>query len=167
MTPDASLGTEVLRIESPDGVPGLNDWIHDAYLEDAFRFSPESAQAVIPFAQESGWGHLHPSMADPELVAETMLARHYHVPLTRCYIVVEQAKSLDADIDWGNPSLLEADFSESTLLLRSGSFSKGISVGVTDVDVRVLVSPELAGRLFRKVLRLWPAESDRWLSDLS
>jgi hypothetical protein len=84
--------------------------------------------------------------------------------LTRCYIIVEHAERLEADIDWGNPSLDQADFSDSTFRLTTGAFARGVSVAVTAVDIRVLVSFEDAGRLYRKVLRLWPAESDRWLA---
>ena len=156
-------GIEVVRVDTSEAVSQLNDWVHDGYLEDALQFSAEAAQAIIPFAQESGWGTLHPSMPDPQLVRQTLLARHYRVPLTRCYIIVEHAERLDTDIDWGNPSLLEADFSVSTFRLATGSSARGVSVAVTDVDIRVLVSSEEAGRLYRKVLRLWPAESDRWL----
>ena len=161
---DQPSGTEVVRVDAAEAVSQLNDWVHDGYLEDALQFSAEAARAIIPFAQESGWGHLHPSMPDPQLVRETLLARHYEVPLTRCYIIVEHAERLEADIDWGNPSLDQADFSDSTLRLTTGSFAPGVSVAVTDVDIRVLVSSEEAGRLYRKVLRLWPAESDRWLA---
>lgn len=103
-------------------------------------------------------------MSDPELVKEELLARHYEVPLTRCYIIVEHAERLEADIDWGNPSLDQAHFSDSTFRLTTGSFARGISVAVSDVDIRVLVSSDEAGRLYRKVLRFWPAESDRWLA---
>ena len=156
-------GTEVLRVHKPDAVSQLNDWVHDGYIEHALHFSAEAARAIIPFAQESGWGHLHPSMSHPELVKEKLLARHYEVPLTRCYIVVGHAERLEADIDWGNPSLDQARFSDSTFRLTTGSFARGISVAVSDVDIRVLVSSDEAGWLYRKVLRLWPAESDRWL----
>jgi hypothetical protein len=157
-------GTEVVRVAAAEAVSQLNDWVHDGYLEDALQFSAGAARAIIPFAQESGWGSLHSSMSDPQLVTETFLARHYEVPLTRCYIIVEHAERLEADIDWGNPSLDQADFSDSTFRLTTGSFARGVSVAVTDVDIRVLVSSEEAGRLYRKVLRFWPAESDRWLT---
>ena len=158
-------GTEVRRIQEPGAISQLNDWVHDGYLEDALQFSTESARAIIPFAQESACASLHPSMPNPQLVRETILARHYEVPLTRCYLVVEHAERLDADIDWGNPSLLEPDFSDATFRLTTGSFARGVSVAVTDLEIRLLVSSEEAGRLYRKVLRLWPAESDRWLAE--
>jgi len=104
LTLEAPDGTEVLRFERPEDVSRLDDWIHDGYLEDDLSFSAEAACAVIPFAQESGWGERHSDMADPMLVKTTLLARHFEVPLTRCYVVVRQATALDADIDWGNPS---------------------------------------------------------------
>jgi hypothetical protein len=138
--------------------------VHDAYLEDGLEFSKDSARAVIPFAQESGWGSLHPSMPNPSLVRKTVFARHYEVPLTRCYVVVEHAEELECDIDWGNPSLLEADHLESTFWLRSGSFATGVRVRVSAIDVRLLVTTHVAGRIYRKVLRGWPIESDRWLN---
>jgi hypothetical protein len=84
--------------------------------------------------------------------------------LTRCYIIVENAERLDADIDWGYPSLVAAEFSDSTFRLTTGSFARGVSVAVSDLDIRLLVSTEEAGRLYRRVLRLWPAESDPWLA---
>jgi hypothetical protein len=58
-------GTEVVRIDTAEAASQLNDWLHDGYLEDALQFSAEAARAILPFAQESGWGHLHPSMSDP------------------------------------------------------------------------------------------------------
>ncbi len=160
---EAPVGTEVLRVRSPEAVSEITDWVHDAYLEDAVRFSVASARAVIPFGQESGWEQLHSSMADPKLVKTTLLARHYEVPLTRCYLVVEHAQSLEVDIDWADPVLLEADFSDSTLRVRSGSFGDGVSVSVSDFDVRLLVTSEEGDRLYRRVLRVWPVELDRWL----
>jgi hypothetical protein len=164
MSLEAPGGVEVLRIASPGRVSELNDWVHDGYLEDALRFSAQSARAVIPFAQESGWGSLHPSMPDPVLVKTTLLARHYHVPLTRCYVVVEHAQSLETDIEWGNPGILEADVSESTFRLMSGSYSAAVSVRVSDLDIRLVVSAERSEVLYRKVLRGWPVESDRRLN---
>jgi hypothetical protein len=160
-------GTEVLRIHRREDVSQLDGWVHDAYLEDELKFSAESARAVIPFAQESGWGARHANMPDPELVKTTLVARHFHVPLTRCFIVVEHATAFEADIDWGNPSLVEAELSGSTLHLKPGSFAKGIRVAVSDIDIRVLVSSAPAGRLYRKVLRGWPIESDRWVAEKS
>lgn len=163
MNPVTPEGQEVLRIVRPDQVIQLNDWVHDAYLEDELRFSAQSARAVIPFAQESAWGHLHPSMSDPELEKTTLFARHYHVPLTRCYIVVEHAKSLETDIEWGCPDLLAAEYSDSTIRLMSGENSAAVSVRVGALDVRLLVSSAVARWLHRKVLRWWPVESDRSL----
>ncbi len=156
-----SFGTEILRIQAPNEVSLLDEWIHDAYVEDAIEFSPEERRAVIPFAQESGWGDRHPSMADPELVKTTPLARHYEVPLTRCYIVIEHVHSLDPVIDWGCPTLVGADYVDREI--RLSGIAK-ISVRVSDLDIRVFVSAQEAGRLLRKVLRGWPAESDRWLN---
>jgi hypothetical protein len=108
-------------------------------------------------------GDPHPSMPEPELVKATLLARHFEVPLTRCYVVVEHAASLDADIDWGYPSLVRAGLSDSTLRLESGSYAEGIRIALTDVDIRILVSGQPAGRLYRRVLRGWPIEHDRKL----
>jgi hypothetical protein len=158
-------GTEGLRVTLPEDVPKLNDWVHDGHLEDAMRFSAEAARAVIPFAQESGWGHLHPSMPDPQLVRKTVFARHYQVPLTRCYLLVQHAQSLDADdIDWGNPTLLGAKFDESSSVVKLEMVPPaGVSIAVRDVDVRVLVSPEPVGLIHRRVLRGWPIEIDRSL----
>jgi hypothetical protein len=161
MNLDAPNGTEVLRVKRPEDVPEFDYWVHDAYLEDGLRFSAESARAVVPFAQESGWGDRHPSMPDPDLVRQTPLARHYEVPLTRCYLVVEHATALDSDIDWGNPTLTAVHFDATGATLTLDS---SVSIGVSGVDIRVLVSVEEAGRLYRKVLRGWPIESDRWLS---
>ena len=160
MTPE---GQEVLRIVRPDQVVQLNDWVHDAYLEDELRFSPQAARAVIPIAQESAWAHLHPSMPDPELVKTTVFARHYQVPLTRCYIVVEHANSLETDIEWGCPDLLAAEYSDSTFRLMSGENSAAVSVRVGALGVRLLVSSEVARWFYRKVLRWWPVASDRSL----
>jgi hypothetical protein len=39
--------------------------------------------------------------------------------------------------------------------------AKGVRVAVSAIEIRVLVSSEPAWRLYRKVLRGWPAESDR------
>ena len=164
---DPPAGTEVLRIRTATDVGELNDWVHDAYLEDALKFSHDSARAIIPFAQESRWGALHPSMPNPILVKKTVFARHYEVPLTRCYLVVEHAEGLECDIDWGNPSLLEADYSESTFWLRSASFATGVRVRVSAIDVQVLVTTDVTERVYRKVLRGWPIESDRWLNKRS
>jgi hypothetical protein len=155
---------EVLRIGTASDVGELNDWVHDAYLEHALEFSEDSARAVIPFAQESGWGSLHPSMPNPSLVRKTVFARHHEVPLTRCYVVVEHAEELECDIDWETRVFSEADYLESTFWLRSRSFATGVRVRVWAIDVRVLVTTNVAGRIYRKVLRGWPIESDRWLN---
>jgi hypothetical protein len=146
-------GVEVLRIAHEDQVCQLDHWVHDAHLEDALQFSAQSARAVIPFAQESAWAPPHPSMADPELVKTTRLARHYRVPWTRCYIVVEHAESLESEVEWGSPSLVEADFSESTFRLMADSDSAAVSVQVTALDIRLLVSSAQSARTYRKVLR--------------
>jgi hypothetical protein len=161
MNLEAHNGTEVLRIHSPEEVPQLDNWIHDAYLEHALHFSAETARAVVPFAQESGWGTLHPSMPDPVLVRQTLFSRHYRVPLTRCYLVVEHAKSLDADVEWGMPMLNVAHFDDWQSILTLADV--GVSIAVSELDIRVLVTPEVAGHLHRKVLRGWPMESDRWV----
>ena len=149
-----------MRITREDQVSQLDAWVHDAYLEDALHFSAQSARAVIPFAQESAWGELHPSMADPELVKTTRLARHYHVPLTRCYIVVEHAEALESDVEWGCPNLVEAEFSKSMFRLMADSNSAAVSVRVTALDIRLLVSSERAGELHRKVFKWGSGESD-------
>lgn len=154
-------GTEVLRIQRPEDVSNLDAWIHDAYLEDALQFSAEVGRAVIPFAQESGWGTLHPSMPDPVLIRRTLFSRHYRVPLTRCYLVVEHARSLDADVDWGIPMLNVVHFDASQSILTLADV--GVSIAVSELDVRLLVSSEVVGHLHRKILRWWAIESDRWL----
>jgi hypothetical protein len=164
MNPEAHRGTEVLRVQSPEEFPQLDDWIHDAYLEDALQFSAETARAVVPFAQESGWGSLHPSMPDPVLIRRTLFSRHYRVPLTRCYLVVEHAKSLDADVDWGIPMLNVAHFDGRQSILTLADV--GVPIAVSELDIRVLVSSEVAGHLHRKVLRGWPMESDRWVESI-
>lgn len=165
MSLSAPDGVEVVRVERPDQVAGLDDWVHDAYLEDAIQFSAESARAVIPFAQESCWGRLHASMRDPTLARETAFARHNHVPLTRCYLIVDHAASVEIDLDWGDPGLREADFSESTFSLRADSSpTAAVSVCVTDLNIRLLVSAQDAGTLYRKVLRALTIQSDRWLT---
>jgi hypothetical protein len=154
-------GAEALRIVDPKQISRLNDWVHDAYLEDAIQFSAEDGRAVIPFAQESAWGHLHPSMPDPELVKQTLFAHHYRIPMTRCFLAVEHATSLETDIEWGNPMILEADFFRSTFRLLADTDSAMVSVRVTELDIRVVVSSEQAKTVYRKVLRGWPIESDR------
>jgi hypothetical protein len=153
-------GEEVLRVGRTEDVPRLDDWIHDAYLEDNLKFSAEESRVVVPFAQESGWGSRHASMADPVLVKRTLLARHYEVPLTRCYLVVQKAQSLDYKVDWGNPTLVCARFDPKQMVLE---LDFGISISVAELDVRVFVSADEARRLHRKVLRGFPAESDRWI----
>lgn len=55
MASRAPAGAEALRVTAPDEVPLLNDWVHDAYLEPQENVSDQDAEAVIPFAQESGW----------------------------------------------------------------------------------------------------------------
>lgn len=152
-------GTEVARIQSPEDVSQLDDWIHDAYLEDALQFSAETARAVLPFAQESSWGDRHPLITDPVLTRRTLTSRHYRVPLTRCYLVVEHAKSLNVNVDWGIPMLNIARFDTEQSILTLVDVD--VSIAVTELDVRVLVSSEVAGHLHRKILRGWPIESDR------
>jgi hypothetical protein len=154
-------GEEVLRITRPDEVGELTNWVHDAFLEDAIQFSAESGRVVVPFMQESAWGDLHPAMPDPELAKETFFARHYHVPLTRCFIVVEQAISVDTDIEWGCPDLLDAKYSQSVFRVMSGDDCAAVSVHVAELDVRVLLSSEVAQWMHRKVLRGLRIESDR------
>ena len=63
-------GTEVLRVEQAEDVERLDEWIHDAYVEDALEFDAEAQRAVIPFAQESA------NLSDPlgpEWLEETMV----------------------------------------------------------------------------------------------
>jgi hypothetical protein len=134
--------------------------VHDAYLEDGIQFSADTQRAVIPFVQESAWGDLHPSMPDPELVKKTLVARHYRVPLTRCHIVVNHATSLATDIEWGCPDMVEAQYSDSMFRLMSDSDSVAVAIGVTDLDIRVLVSSERGGWVYRKVMLGWSVESD-------
>jgi hypothetical protein len=95
-------------------------------------------------------------MPAPLLVGKTLLARRYVVPLTRCYVLVEHARSLKADgIDWGSPMISGADFDASRSIFKLDLLvpPTGISVAVTELDVRVIVSSEEAGRIDRRVLR--------------
>ena len=109
-------------------------------LIQVFRPSTAANQIGFNWAPSTGRGEtrvplavvpavtmgLSPSVdAEPSLVRKTVFARPYEVPLTRCYVVVEHAEGLECDIDWGNPSLVEADYLESTFSLRSGSFATG------------------------------------------
>jgi hypothetical protein len=154
-------GAEALRVSRADEVPQLTAWVHDAWLEDAIQFSAETRRAVIPFLQESAWGDLHPSMADPTLVKKTLISRHYRVPLTRCYIVANHATSLEADIEWDCSDIVEAQYSESTFRLMSDySGSAAVAVRVTELDIRLLVSAQRGGWVYRKVMLGWPVESD-------
>jgi hypothetical protein len=154
-------GTEVLRVEQAEDVERLDEWIHDAYVEDALEFDAEAQRAVIPFAQESAnLSDPLPSMADPVLVERTPLAELYEVPFTRCFVVVSHARSLDAEIDWGYPVLEDATYRDSTLRL---SGTANLTIAVTTVDVRVFVTAEESGRRLRKRHRGgW--ESDRPLN---
>ncbi len=164
MSVEVPSGIEVLRVERAEQVSELDGWVHDAYLEEEdVRFSAAAARAVIPFAQESGWGDRHPSMPGPVLVKTTLFAHHYEVPLTRCFLVVERALSLEVDVLWEVPDLVAAEFSDSTFRLTSDG-GEGVAVRVEGLDVRLLVSGDEAGRLYREVLRWWPAEYDRRLS---
>ena len=151
-------GDEALRVTRGADVPRLDDWIHDAYVEAALELDREQHRAVIPFAQESGWGDRHAAMADPVLRRRGLLARRYDVPLTRCFLVVEHATALDDDVDWGVPMLTGAAYVDGSI--RLGLVHGAVAVAVTDVDVRVVVTGERAGLLRRRVLRGWPIESD-------
>lgn len=161
MALEAPAGTEVLRVESSEAISELSQWVHDGYLEDGIRFSAASARAVIPFVQERRQRPLHASMAGPELIKSTPLARHYDVPLTRCYIVIEQAETLAVETDSGDP-LLGADFSDSTFRVSSAYFGD-VSVRVTDLEIRLLVTSATPARLHRRVLRGLRVECNRWI----
>ena len=148
----------MLRVTRGADVPRIDDWIHDAYLEDALELDRERGRAVIPFAQESGWGERHAAMADPVLRRSGLLSRRYDVPLTRCLLVVEHATALDADVDWHSAMLTGAAYVDGSI--RLGLVHGAVAVAVADVDVRVLVTGDRAGSLRRRVLRGWPIESD-------
>jgi hypothetical protein len=151
-------GTEVLRVATAEGVHELDDWIHDAYLEDALEFDADARRAMIPFAQESGWGARDAGMADPVLRGRGLLWRRYEVPLTRCRLVVENATALDAEVDWHSAMLTGAAYVDGKV--RLGLLHGAVAVAVAAVDVRVMVTGDRAGALRRRVWRGWPVESD-------
>jgi hypothetical protein len=98
-------------------------------------------------------------MADPVLVEQTALAEVYEVPFTRCFIVVNHARSLDTKIDWGYPALEGATYDESTLRLDG---TANVTIRVTAIDIRVPVSAEESGRILRTRRGHW--WSERWLN---
>jgi hypothetical protein len=156
------LGAEVVRVAAQDNVSQLNAWIHDAYLHDDVRFDAEASHAIVPLLQEAS-ALPGTDSAPPRLLRKTLFARHFEVPLTQCNLLVETARSLTMDVEWGDPLVLEAGFSDRTFYLLSGSAQRSVSIEVERLDVRLHVSSTVAGYLHRKVLRLFPAESDKWL----
>ena len=73
-----------------------------------------------------------------------------------CPWVVEHARSLDSEIDWGYPMLEAATCRDSEL--RLSGVAK-ITIPVTGVDIAVFVSTEIARWRLRKV------RESGWVSD--
>ena len=139
-------------------------WIHDAHFDyEQASFSETGSRVTVPFAQESGWGDRHPSMPNPELLKRTLLSRHYRVPFARCYLIVENARAMSIDeAGRGDPGMLnEATFDPSHGEVHLVPVvGPRITVSVSELVIRVLVSREVAFEVRRRILRGWPAERD-------
>jgi hypothetical protein len=155
---------EALTVTRRDDLERVTYWIHDAHFDyEQASFSETSARVTVPFAQESGWGDRHPSMPDPELLKRTLLSRHYRVPFARCYLIFENARGMSIDeAGRGDPGMLN----EATFDAARGEVhlvpvvGPRITVSVSELTIRVLVSQEVALEVRRRVLKGWPAERD-------
>lgn len=155
---------EALTVIRSEDLELVTHWIHDAHFDyEEASFSETASRATVPFAQESGWGDRHPSMPSPELLKSTLLSRHYRVPFVRCYLVFENAREMSIEnTGRGDPGMLnEATFDASRGEVHLVPVvGPRIVVSVSKLDIRVLVTQEVAAEARRKVLRGWPAESD-------
>ena len=148
-------GTKTFRATAAADLEAAGGAVHDAYFDPADVIFDRDATAVnLPFLQEGGdWVGL----PGPALINENWRYREYDVPLFRCVLTIHAARSYRVGPEGRDePGMLDYvvfDDAKGVVVVRTVT-GPPLVAEVDDLDVRVVVSDIVGGRVRRRVGKL-------------